>query len=174
MIRTSNKSQHTKLTLEKKNSPAASAGIRTRILSMPSTATGIQTCSLHPTRTLLLMWMDKAARDSEYTRVLSARRARDRSFVPAGTSSDLSNSLNGRVIWERGCSSVGRASDRHAADAGSISRCGKGFFSPRVNFRCRLAYGVRTPPCAIVCINICAHIKDPVVHVRVPWIRRCL
>ena len=28
-----------------------------------------------------------------------------------------------------GCSSVGRASDRHAADAGSIPRCGKGFFS---------------------------------------------
>ena len=27
-----------------------------------------------------------------------------------------------------GCSSVGRASDRHAADAGSIPRCGKGFF----------------------------------------------
>ena len=28
-----------------------------------------------------------------------------------------------------GCSSVSRASDRHAADAGSIPRCGKGFFS---------------------------------------------
>ena len=28
-----------------------------------------------------------------------------------------------------GCSSVGRASDWHAADAGSIPRCGKGFFS---------------------------------------------
>ena len=31
------------------------------------------------------------------------------------------------VGW--GCSSVGRASDRHAADAESIPRCGKGFFS---------------------------------------------
>ena len=30
-----------------------------------------------------------------------------------------------------GCSSVGRASDRHVADAGSIPRCGKGFFSRR-------------------------------------------
>ena len=31
--------------------------------------------------------------------------------------------------------------------------------------------GVRTPPCAIACIiNICAHIKDPVVHVRVRWV----
>ena len=28
-----------------------------------------------------------------------------------------------------GCSSVVRASDRHAAEAGSITRCGKGFFS---------------------------------------------
>ena len=28
-----------------------------------------------------------------------------------------------------GCSSVGRASDRHVANAGSIPRCGKGFFS---------------------------------------------
>ena len=29
----------------------------------------------------------------------------------------------------RGCSSVIRASDRHAAEAGSIPRCGEGFFS---------------------------------------------
>ena len=40
-------------------------------------------------------------------------------------------------------------------------------FSPRVNFQCRLSYGVRTPPCSIACIYICAHVKDPVVHVRV-------
>ena len=31
--------------------------------------------------------------------------------------------------WGWGCSSVARVSDRHAADAGSIPRCGKGFFS---------------------------------------------
>ena len=31
-------------------------------------------------------------------------------------------------IWGLGCSSDGRASDRHAADAGPISRCCKGFF----------------------------------------------
>ena len=31
-----------------------------------------------------------------------------------------------------GCSSVGRAPDRHAADAGSIPRCGKGFFSQSI------------------------------------------
>ena len=39
-------------------------------------------------------------------------------------------------------------------------------FSPRVNFRCRLSYGVSVhTPCSIACINICAHVKDPVVHV---------
>ena len=33
---------------------------------------------------------------------------------------------------------------------------------------------VRTPPCAIACINICVHVKDPVVHVRVQWIMETL
>ena len=45
-------------------------------------------------------------------------------------------------------------------------------FSPRVHFQCRLSYGVRTHPCAY--INICTHIKDPVVHVRVQWIMEIL
>ena len=47
-------------------------------------------------------------------------------------------------------------------------------FSPRVKFQCRLSYGVRTPPCAIACIYICAHVKDSVVHVRVRWIMETL
>ena len=47
-------------------------------------------------------------------------------------------------------------------------------FCPRVNFQCRLSYRVRTPPCAIACINICVHVKDPVVHVRVWWIMETL
>ena len=34
-------------------------------------------------------------------------------------------------------------------------------FSPRVNFQCRLSYDVSRPPCAIACINKCAHVKDP-------------
>ena len=42
------------------------------------------------------------------------------------------------------------------------------------SFRCRLSFGVRTPPCAIACINICALVKDPVVYVRVPWIMETL
>ena len=48
-------------------------------------------------------------------------------------------------------------------------------FSPRVNFQCRLFwYGVSTPPCAVACINICAHVNDPLVHVRVRWIMETL
>ena len=43
-------------------------------------------------------------------------------------------------------------------------------FSPRVNFQCRFSYGVCTPPCAIAYIYTCAHVKDPVVHVRLRWI----
>ena len=47
-------------------------------------------------------------------------------------------------------------------------------FSPRVNFQCRLSYGVRTASCAIACINICARVKDPVVHVGVRWTKETL
>ena len=48
--------------------------------------------------------------------------------------------------------------------------------SPRVSFHWRLSYGVCRPLCAITCINICAHIKYPIVHVSVRWImemRKC-
>ena len=47
-------------------------------------------------------------------------------------------------------------------------------FSPRVNFQCRLSYGVCTPPCAVAYNNTCAHAKDPVVQVKVPWIMETL
>ena len=47
-------------------------------------------------------------------------------------------------------------------------------FSPRVSFQCRLSYCVCTPPCAITCINICGHVKDLIVHVRVRWIKKIL
>ena len=47
-------------------------------------------------------------------------------------------------------------------------------FPPKINFQCRLSYGVRTPPCAIACIYLCAQIKDPVIHVRVRWIMETL
>ena len=42
-----------------------------------------------------------------------------------------------------------------------------GNFSPLVSFLYSLPYGVRTPTCAVACIKICAHAKEPVVHVRV-------
>ena len=47
-------------------------------------------------------------------------------------------------------------------------------FSPGVHFQCRFSYNVCTPLCAITCIIICAHVKDPVVHVRVGWIMETL
>ena len=47
-------------------------------------------------------------------------------------------------------------------------------FSLRVNFQCRLSYGVRIPLCAIACMYICAQVKDPVVHVRIQWIMETL
>ena len=60
-----------------------------------------------------------------------------------------------------GCSSVGRVSDWHAAEAGSIPQCSKGFFSQSQLFFRRLSYGVCT------CVNICVCIKGPVVRVKV-------
>ena len=65
-----------------------------------------------------------------------------------------------------------RASDRHAADVGSIPRCGKGVFSQsQLSVQTLLRYPYTPPPpCAIACVYICAHVKDPVVHVRVWWI----
>ena len=76
------------------------------------------------------------------------------------------------VVW--GCSLVGRALVRHVADAGSIPKCGKGFFSQSTKFQCRLCYVVSTPLCAIACMYICVHTKDPIVHVRVWWIMETL
>ena len=47
-------------------------------------------------------------------------------------------------------------------------------FSPKANFQCRLSVSAHTLPCAITCINICAHVKDPAVHVRVQWLMETL
>ena len=47
-------------------------------------------------------------------------------------------------------------------------------FSHRINFQCRLSYSFRTPPCITACIKICAHVKDPLVHVRVRSIMETL
>ena len=42
--------------------------------------------------------------------------------------------------------------------------------SPESTFSADSLTCVRTPPCAMACINICEHVKDPVDHVRVRWI----
>ena len=61
---------------------------------------------------------------------------------------------------DEGRSSVGRVSDRHVAEAGSISRCGKGlfcccffvFFIPKSTFSADSLTVSVQPPCAIACI----------------------
>ena len=74
--------------------------------------------------------------------------------------------------WE--CSSAGGTSDRHIADAGSIPRCGEGFFSQsQLSVQTLLRVSVHHP-CGIAYINICVHVKDPVVHVRARWIMETL
>ena len=85
---------------------------------------------------------------------------------------DRASIAEGRLYWGGDVAQLVRASDRHAADAGSIPQCGKGFFPPIVNFQCRLSYMCPyTPVCnRIQGNNICALVKDPVVHVRIRWI----
>ena len=76
--------------------------------------------------------------------------------------------LRRKIVW--GCSSVGRASDLHAADAGLIPGYGyffKSHLSVQTLLRCPY-----TPVCTG--INICARVKDLVVHVRVRWILETL
>ena len=67
---------------------------------------------------------------------------------------------------------VSRACDRHAADAYLIPRYGMVFFSQSSSNA--VSYGVHTTPCAIACINICAHVKGPEVHVKVLWLMETL
>ena len=67
-----------------------------------------------------------------------------------------------------------RSSDRHAADAGSIPQMRQEIFLPESTFSADSLTRVRTHPCAILRISICAHVKDLVVHVRVRWIMETL
>ena len=70
---------------------------------------------------------------------------------------------------------IGRASDRHATNAGSIPRCGKlEIFLPASIFSADSLERVPTPPCAIACIDVFEHVTYPVVHVRVQWIMETL
>ena len=65
-----------------------------------------------------------------------------------------------QVRW--GCSLAGRVSDRVRFPG--AARFFFFFFSPGVNFQSRFSYCVCAPPppCAIACIYVCAHVKDPV------------
>ena len=72
-----------------------------------------------------------------------------------------------------GWSSVGRASGWHVTDTGLIPQWGNGFFSHSLLSAQTLMVSVH-PQCAIACINVCAHVKDPVVDATVWWITETL
>ena len=62
---------------------------------------------------------------------------------------------------KRGCSSVGRASDRPDRVGRFDSPVRQGIFLPEPTFSAdSLTVSVQSP-CAIVCMNICVHSKDP-------------
>ena len=67
-----------------------------------------------------------------------------------------------------------RASDRHAADAGSIPLVRQGIFLLDLTFSSDSLTVSVQPLCAIGCTYICVHVKDPVVRVRVRWIMKTL
>ena len=72
-----------------------------------------------------------------------------------------------------GCSSVGSSIGPARCRCRFDSPVRQGIFLPESTFSAD-SYGVRTPPCAIACTYICAHVKDPVVHVKVRWIMETL
>ena len=61
---------------------------------------------------------------------------------------------------------IGQLVERRTGKPGAILTPGRfpsaaRDFSPGVNFLCRLSFGVRAAPCAVECINICAHVNNP-------------
>ena len=77
-----------------------------------------------------------------------------------------------RTIRGWGCSSVGRASDRHAADGDSIPRCGKGVFFPS---KLSLQTLWRCPHNAVCNRSLCTRSWSMThVHVRVREITETL
>ena len=86
--------------------------------------------------------------------------------MPTTTQMPQSSSVLGRKRWD--CSSVSRASDWHTTDTGPIPWCSKGFFSQSQLSVQTLSQCPHSPVCnRMHSHNICAHVKDPVVHVRV-------
>ena len=74
---------------------------------------------------------------------------------------------------EWGCSSGGWTSDRHAADAGSISQCGKEFCS-KSQLSVQTLLWCPYDPVRKDMFYICVHVNDPIAHVRVGWIMETL
>ena len=66
-------------------------------------------------------------------------------------------------------SSIGLACRWHRFD----STVWQGIFLPQSTFSAD-SLTVHTLPCALACIHICVHIKDPIVHVRVQWVMETL
>ena len=95
-------------------------------------------------------------------------------YHPRRQGSLLGLNLSLKMEMEWGCGSVGLGHPTgtlptHVRFPGAARD-----FSVRVDFQCGLSCGVRTPPCAIACIYICAHVKNCVAHVRVRWIMETL
>ena len=72
-----------------------------------------------------------------------------------------------------GGSSVGRVSDRHAADAGSIPRCGKGFFFQNQTSVQTLLRCPYTSVCSCMHLHLCecqvidyGNTRTPNIHLR--------
>ena len=64
------------------------------------------------------------------------------------------------AVTKWGCGSVGSVSDRHAADAGSIPRCGKGFFfRSQLSLQTLLRY-LYTPVCNRMHLHLCARLRS--------------
>ena len=73
-----------------------------------------------------------------------------------------------------GCRSVGQSIGPSRRWRRFDSPVRRGIFLPESTFSADSLTCVRTPMCANACVNICAHVKDPVVHVRVRWIMETL
>ena len=82
------------------------------------------------------------------------------------SSGEFEDYIRGYMRWD--VAQLVSASDHHATDSGSIPQYRKGF-SLQSTISAD-SYGIRAPLCAITCINICVHDKDPVVNVTVWWI----
>ena len=68
-----------------------------------------------------------------------------------------------------GCSSAGYSIRPSRCRRRFDSPVWQGIFLPESTFSADSITCVHKPPCAIACINICVHVKDPVAHVRVRW-----